>query len=112
MRISDWSSDVCSSDLMLVLVAALAPAPAWANDTDVQTVWRLLDYVGVDYGGAVADGHIISTAEYAEMQEFSASIRSRIPALPRTPEQYSLVTAAAQPQNAVAAQAEPSTVRS
>src|SRR3546814_9650964 len=46
---------------MLVLVAALAPAPAWANDTDVQTVWRLLDYVGVDYGGAVADGHNIST---------------------------------------------------
>src|SRR3546814_13215430 len=49
---------------MLVLVAALAPAPAWANDTDVQTVWRLLDYVGVDYGGGVADGHLISTAEY------------------------------------------------
>src|SRR3546814_15809285 len=74
---------------MLVLVAALAPAPAWANDTDVQTVWRLLDYVGVDYGGAVADGHIISTAEYAEIQEFSASIRTPIVALPGTPEQHS-----------------------
>src|SRR3546814_960427 len=94
---------------MLVLVAALAPAPAWANDTDVQTVWRLLDYVGVDYGGAVADGHIISTAEYAEMQEFSASIRSRIAALPRTPEQSSIVTAAAQLQHAVAAKDAPST---
>src|SRR3546814_15244891 len=46
------------------------------------------------------------------MQEFSASIRSRIAALPRTPEQSSLVTAAAQLQNAVAAKADPSTVRS
>src|SRR3546814_2729691 len=96
---------------MLVLVAALAPAPAWANDTDVQTVWRLLDYVGVDHGGAVADGHIISTAEYAEMQEFSALIRSRIAALPRTPEQSSPVTADAQLQNAVAAKADPSPVQ-
>lgn len=97
---------------MLVLVAALAPVPAWANDADVQTAWRLLDYVGVDYAGAVADGHIISTAEYAEMQEFAASIQSRIAALPRTPEQSSLVTAAAQLQSAIAAKADPRTVRS
>src|SRR3546814_20173263 len=46
------------------------------------------------------------------MHEFSASIRSRIAALPRTPEQSSLVTAAAQLQNAVPAKADPSTVRS
>ena len=97
---------------MLVLIAALAPIPAWANDAEVQTAWRLLDYVGVDYTGAVADGHIISTAEYAEMQEFAASVQSRIVALPRTPEQSSLVAAAAQLQSAIAAKADPRTVRS
>jgi high-affinity iron transporter len=97
---------------MLVLVAVLAPGSAWANDADVQTAWRLLDYVGVDYAGAVADGHVISTAEYAEMQEFAASIQSRIAALPQTPEQPSLVTAAAHLQSAIAAKADPGTVRS
>src|SRR3546814_11063593 len=82
---------------MLVLVAALAPAPARANDTDVQTVWRLLDYVGVDSGGAVADGQIITTAEYADMQEFSASIRPPIAAPPPHPQTTSPRTRAPSP---------------
>src|SRR3546814_3539293 len=94
---------------MLVLVAVLAPGSAWANDTDVQTAWRLLDYVGVDYAGAVADGHIISTGEYAEMQQFAASVQSRIAALPRTPEQSTLVTAPEQLQAAMAAKENPAT---
>ena len=55
----------------LALVIGLAsPALAAANDEDVQTAWRLLDYVAVDYRGAVADGKVKSAQEYAEMTEF------------------------------------------
>ena len=35
-----------------IFVATAAPAAG----PDVQTAWRLLDYVAVDYGGAVTGG--------------------------------------------------------
>src|SRR3546814_7726689 len=37
MRISDWSSDVCSSDLSLsLLIAALAALGIWASDAYIE----------------------------------------------------------------------------
>lgn len=56
-----------------------------------QVAWRLLDYIAVDYSGAVADGAVVNPAEYAEMQEFSASVRERLAALPPAPTQPALV---------------------
>src|SRR3546814_12444140 len=58
MRISDWSSDVCSSDLMVADVA-------WCDDTDVDelrpqhgllamVLERLLDQVGGEHAQAPA----------------------------------------------------------
>ncbi len=52
---------------------------------DVQTAWRLLDYVAVDYGGAVQGGKIVSASEYAEMREFSGSVAEKIASLPNQP---------------------------
>ena len=47
--------------LSFALIAAFVPAPASAAGTpDVQTTWQLLDYLAVDYGGAVRDGKVIS----------------------------------------------------
>jgi len=34
---------------IFISIAASVPAAASTSDTDVQTAWRLLDYVGVDY---------------------------------------------------------------
>ena len=57
--------------VILALTIGLAPtAFAAASDDDVQTAWRLLDYVAVDYRGAVAGGQVKSAQEYAEMTEF------------------------------------------
>ena len=71
---------------LAVALVALAhlPQAARAQDTapSAEVAWRLLDYIAVDYPGAVSKGRIISEAEYAEMREFSASVRSRIGALP------------------------------
>ncbi|HUP67090.1 MAG TPA: c-type cytochrome, partial [Sphingomicrobium sp.] len=72
--------------------AIAAPAPSSpAPSSDVQTVWQLLDYLAVDYAGAVKDGKIISTPEYAEMREFSASAAEKIAALPANPAKSALL---------------------
>jgi high-affinity iron transporter len=70
----------------LVLIAALlGNSPAFAQNAQTapaQTVWRLLDYIAVDYAGAVQGGKVVSEAEYKEMIEFSRSARERIALLP------------------------------
>jgi high-affinity iron transporter len=50
--------------LSLALLVAFVPAPAPAAGTaDVQATWQLLDYLAVDYGGAVRDGKVVSASE-------------------------------------------------
>ncbi len=66
---------------LLIPLTALHAAPN-ADPNDVQTAWRLLDYVAVDYNGAVEGGRIKSAAEYAEMTEFAGSVSQRLAALP------------------------------
>ena len=63
--------------LGFALVFFTLAAPAAAAPSDVQTTWRLLDYVAVDYAGAVRGGKVISASEYAEMREFSGSVLRR-----------------------------------
>ena len=42
---------------LLSLLACFLVTPAFAaQPPDVQTAWQLLDYMAVDYGGAVRDG--------------------------------------------------------
>ena len=72
-----------------------AAAAAAASPGDVQTTWQLLDYVAVDYGGAVRDGKLLSASEYSEMREFSGSAAEKIAALPAGPAKTGLVAEAA-----------------
>ena len=44
--------------LMTLALGSVTPAHASASDDDVQTAWRLLDYVAVDYRGAIVAGQI------------------------------------------------------
>src|ERR1700759_2277740 len=92
----------------LLALLVLAPAAARADDAQVQTAWRLLDYMSVDYRGAVrADGSIISPSEFAEMREFSTSVAQRIAALPAHPQRDALAAEARQFAAAVAAHVPP-----
>ena len=79
------------------LLGITAPATAGApgSQETVQTTWRLLDYVAVDYPGAVKDGHVVSASEFAEMREFTATAENQIRALPKSASQPSLVDQAA-----------------
>ena len=95
--------------LFLCLVALFA-APASAQNAEVQTTWRLLDYVAVDYREAVRGGAIVNDGEYKEMAEFTASVRERLAALPDRPAKAKLVAGAAELQAAVARRAEPTEI--
>ncbi|HEX7054365.1 MAG TPA: cytochrome c/FTR1 family iron permease [Burkholderiales bacterium] len=68
---------------MRALLAALALlAASAAHAQDAQTILHLLDYIGVDYPEAVADGKVVNPDEYKEMLEFTAQVSSRVAALP------------------------------
>ena len=73
--------------LLVALFAMCAAAPAIAESPqdEVQTSWRLLDYLAVDYRVAVSNGQVASPAEYREMVEFSDQVARQIAALPATP---------------------------
>src|SRR5579885_1505061 len=93
------------------VVALFIVIPARADGPSAQeTAWRLLDYLAVDYGGAVADGPIVSQSEYAEMVEFAGEARNRVAALPPTPAQPSLISQAEALQSAIGRKAPKSEV--
>jgi high-affinity iron transporter len=96
--------------LLPLLLALAFAAPAQAQDGGAQVAWRLLDYIAVDYRGAVADGRIVSQAEYDEMREFSASVTRRLGTLPERPARARLVAEARALEAAVARRAPPAEV--
>lgn len=68
--------------LFLPLIAVLpCTSPARAQEA-AQTVLHLLDYVAVDYAGAVENGRIRNPGEYAEMREFAGQAVALIGELP------------------------------
>jgi len=100
---------------ILVLIAALgaplaAPAQAATSEAEVQTSWRLLDYIAVDYREAVANGKVVNPAEYREMEEFSAAVSKRLAALPGKPARAGLIAEAALLEQAIAAKRQPSDI--
>ena len=92
---------------LLLLLAAAGSAHA---NPQVQTLWRLLDYIAVDYPAAVHDGEIANPLEYAEMTEFSATVREGIGRLPAHAAAQALDTQAGALQQAIADKAAPEQV--
>ncbi len=102
---------LCLIAAMLAFAGVLtSPAAAQVAANDVQIVWRLLDYIAVDYEGAVSNGKVTSTAEYAEMTEFAGTVKRGIRDLPETPRRASLEMAASEIEAAITAKAEPAIV--
>ncbi|TFW29037.1 cytochrome c/FTR1 family iron permease [Duganella callida] len=84
------------------LAAAQSPAPA----ADAKQLWQLLDYVSVDYGGAVAKGEVLSQSEYAEMRDFTENAGKQARALPPTAAQGQIIQAVDAVRAAVARKAD------
>jgi high-affinity iron transporter len=96
--------------LVAFATLVLPAAPAAAQSQDVQTAWRLLDYIAVDYPEAVQGGKVVNSLEYDEMVEFSASVGERLKALPAKPAKAQLTRGAAGLQRSIAAKAPPEDV--
>jgi high-affinity iron transporter len=101
---------VCA--LFALLSPTAAPAQAENPSSSVQTTWRLLDYIAVDYAGAVANGRIVSQSEYAEMGEFARTARTNIQALPGNSSKQRLLAQAGALEAAIASKASPQRVNS
>ena len=82
-------------------VAGVASAQAQEVSGQSRQLWQLLEYVAVDYGGAVENGVIASEGEYAEMVDFTATAQKQIAALPEHPQRAALAQQIAQLQQAV-----------
>lgn len=97
--------------VLVLLTAASTLAIAQAGEAGARQLWQLIDYVAVDYAGAVAHGAVVSPTEYAEMLDFTAHAASQIAALPAHPGKAAVVAAIADLRAAVIAKAEVATVK-
>lgn len=68
--------------LFVLLLSQFFAFAALGDTSPVLTIWRLLDYVAIDYREAVRDGAVVSDEEYKEMVEFVGSVAERLEALP------------------------------
>lgn len=97
--------------IVRLLAAALLVAAFSAHaDTTAQTVVHVLDYVGVDYAGAVAGGKVKSEDEFKEMSGFAAEATSLLKAMPANPQRDALVADSGKLARLVQGKADPSEV--
>lgn len=76
----------------------------------MRQLWQLIDYVGVDYSGAVSNGAVVSAAEYAEMDEFATRALEQAKQLPDAAGKAELLTAAQRLREAVTRKEDPKVV--
>ena len=110
LNITNWSIRMNVSLRLLGLSFILFSCTGVALANDTATVWRLIDYLAVDYNGSVGDGKVVNAAEYAEMVEFSVTIKAKIQLLPPTRERPALIESAEQLIQLVAARSAPAAV--
>ena len=86
--------------LLAVLIGAMTfAAGAIAAEPDstetARRAWQLLEYIAVDYAGAVQGGKIQRQSEYEEMTEFAATAAQELDRLPNAPGRQDLQAQAA-----------------
>ncbi len=96
---------------LVAVVALLLALPSAAQEASpVQTAWRLLDYIAVDYTEAVRGGRVVNEAEYAEMTEFAGTARDLLAGLPASDARARLIADADRLKQLIAAKAAPEKV--
>jgi len=65
-----------------VLIGNAVAVQSVSSGGDAKQLWQLLDYVAVDYGGAVTNGAVASEGEYAEMLDFTDNATKQVQLLP------------------------------
>lgn len=67
--------------LFLPFQVSAQPSEAFAP---AKQIWQLLDYIAVDYRGAVSDGKITEASEYNEMRDFALNAHKQLAEMPQT----------------------------
>lgn len=96
--------DLAGVLLWFAVSCLLLASAAHAGDESapaVRQLWQMLDYVGVDYAGAVKDGAVIDEGEFSEMREFASTIHERMGTLPAHAQQQDLIARAAALETAI-----------
>jgi len=91
--------------LFFLLFSLLLPVSANAS-TDIQQLLQLVDYIGVDYPGAVSSGEIVDAGEYGEMKDFSKAILEQSQSLEKSTQKAEIIELASQLTNLVEAKGE------
>ena len=94
---------------LLMTVAGARAAGPDVTET-ARRAWQLLNYIAVDYAGAVADGKVVRESEYAEMTEFAQTAASALSTLPESAGRSRLQLDAQELKTLVASKAEPRAV--
>ena len=92
------------------LAIALFSSSLQAAEGDVRRIWQLLDYLSVDYAGAVKNGAVIKASEFSEMNEFAQAAQTQLAALEPRPEQQALISDAVALKQAIQSKADPAQV--
>lgn len=78
----------------MLLCSFFSTSAVYSQDDAVPQIWQMLDYLATDYAGAVEEGVVINTAEYAEMQDFSQIVAKLISELSTHADKATLTYAA------------------
>ncbi len=108
-----WLASYRTLALLLGSCVSITAHPSSTELPDqakAKQVWQLLDYMAVDYAGAVSRGTVVKDSEYAEMQEFAAEAERQVGELPHGQALNRLKQQASQLRNAVASKAEAASV--
>jgi len=100
MKYSIWRRLIALVVFFGCVIGATHANPT-SREAEVRQLWQLLDYVAVDYAGAVQNGAIVSELEYGEMREFSTRAQNQVQALPAHPLHAELAAATAALKQAV-----------
>ncbi len=102
---------LCAALAAAILLFSSASVRAADSAPPAQIAWRLLDYLAVDYAGAVDDGgRIKSDSEFSEMNEFSENVHQRLESLADSPAKADLLTQSEALKTAIAGKAVPAEI--
>ncbi|WP_445365496.1 cytochrome c/FTR1 family iron permease [Microbulbifer sp. ANSA001] len=76
MRLSQYLARLFVALLAITIIPTQAQQ-AGLSEQQLRQLMQMAEYIGVDYPEAVADGEIINTDEYAEMEEFAQLLIDR-----------------------------------
>ncbi len=109
MKLHRPSGFLFLATLLVMSVMGASAAEPDATET-ARRAWQLLDYIAVDYAGAVADGKVVRESEYAEMTEFAQTAASALSTLPESARRSRLQVDAQELRTLVAGKTDPSVV--